>query len=91
MAVWVLESSSDTDITIRVAVHKQELDNTSRTVENILGCNIADGFVARNHLVTVCCVRCVLVNGSEDAGFHRGNITSIDCGGVDVGNGVVDV
>lgn len=67
MAVWVLESSSDTNIAIRSAVHKQELDDTGRTVENTLGRDIADGFVARDHLVAVCRVRCVLVNGSEDA------------------------
>lgn len=67
MAVWVLEGSSDTNITVRVAVHEQELDDTGRTVENLLGCNVADGLVARDHLVTVCRVRCVLVNGSENA------------------------
>lgn len=62
MTVRMLESRSDANITVAIAIHVQELDLPNRAVENGRGGRIADCRVPVNNSIVVSCIWFVRTN-----------------------------
>lgn len=91
VAVRVLERSGDTDVTVSITVHEQDLDLTDRAGEDLGGRRVVNRLVTRNDALVVSRVRRVPVHRSQDALLRTGNVGAVEPGGVHIGNAIIDV
>lgn len=66
MAVRMLESRSDANIAVAIAVHEKELNLANRTVEYIRCGRVANRRVSINNSAVVRRIRFVLINLAEN-------------------------
>lgn len=91
VAVRMLESRSDANIAVAIAVHVQELDLPNRAVENGRGGRIADCRVPVNNSIVVSCIWFVQTNLTKNRCLNLIDPTAIHSGSVHVSNGGIDV
>lgn len=91
VAVRMLERGGDTDVTVGIAVHQQNLDLANRAGEYRGSCRVVDRLVTGNDALVVGRVRRVLVHLSQDALLLTIDITTVEEARVHISNAVVDV
>jgi hypothetical protein len=91
VAVGVLQRGSDTNKAAGITVHEQQLDETCLALHDF-GCRgIANCLVASDDTSVVGGIWCILVDRIEDGCLHSIDVIAVQEGGVDIGDGRVDV
>lgn len=91
MAEGVLNGSSNTNLSVSIAIHEQELDLANGAVEDSRHCRIVDGLVTVDDAVFVGHIWLVLVDSVEDVRLDIFHLVAEYVACVYVGNGRVDV
>ena len=90
MAVRVLQSRSDADAAVTIAIHEQEFDLPRRAIEYLRCRDVTNRPVSFGNALGRG-LGCILVNSGEDAFLLLLRLISIHDAGIDVGNSIIDI
>lgn len=91
VAVWVLQSGSDTDVAVAITIHEQEFDLTCRAIEYLRCRRLTNLLVSSGDGSIVRLFRFILVNSSKDLFLVLIDLIPVHGSGVHVGNSIVDI